>query len=300
VPVPELVPYDVRSPLWSDGAGKRRFLMVPDAATIGFRASGAWDMPIGTILVKEFTYETERGNPASERALETRFLVRRASGWRGFSYRWNDAQTEAYLLDNGTTDTFPVTDPETGATEHTHVFPSRSDCLRCHTNAAGGTLGLQTQQLNRPFDYGGAVDNQLRALEHAGFFGSCLPDRPAALPVLADPADPTASVDARARSWLQANCAHCHLPGGPAPTTMDLRAEVPFAAMNVCDAPPQLGDLGIAGARIVRPGHPEDSVLWLRAAMRGSDQMPPLGTLIPDPLGDHALSAWIGGLAGCP
>ncbi|MCC6847199.1 MAG: PQQ-dependent sugar dehydrogenase [Deltaproteobacteria bacterium] len=299
-PAPELVPYDVRSPLWSDGAAKRRFLVVPDGATIGFRTSGAWDMPVGTILVKEFTYETERGNPASTRALETRFLVRRASGWRGFSYRWNEAQSEAYLLDNGTTLTFPVSDPETGAVEHTHVFPSRSDCVRCHTTAAGGPLGLQTRQLNRTRAYGAVVDQQLRALEHVGFFGGCLPARPEALPALADPADAGAPLDARARSWLHANCAHCHLPGGPAPTTIDLRAEATFAAMNVCGTMPQNGDLGVAGARIVAPGRPEDSVLWLRGAMRGAGQMPPLATLVLDPLGDAVVAAWIDGLGGCP
>jgi hypothetical protein len=32
----------------------------------------------------------------------------------------------------------------------------------------------------------------------------------------------------------------------------------------------------------------------------GNDQMPPLGTLMPDPLGDGVLETWINGLAGCP
>ncbi len=301
VPAAELVPYDVRSPLWSDGAGKRRFMVVPNGTTIGFTTSGAWNMPVGTILVKEFTYDTVRGDPSSARALETRFLVRRSDGWHGFAYQWNDEQTEAFLLDAGTTVTFPVSDPHTGATQHSHVIPSRSDCDRCHTSAAGGTLGLRTEQMNRSFDYGAVTDDQLRALEHAGFFGGCLPARPASLPALTDPADTSAPIASRARSWLQANCAHCHLPGGAAPTTIDLRAEVPFAAMNVCDAIPQHGDLGVAGARIVRPGSAEDSVLWLRAAIRdGNDQMPPLATLIPDPLGDDVLASWINGLGGCP
>jgi len=76
---------------------------------------------------------------------------------------------------------------------------------------------------------------------------------------------------------------------------------VPFAAMNVCGATPQHGDLGVTGARIVQPGSAEDSVLWLRAAIRDdNNQMPPLGTLIPDPLGDNVLESWINGLGGCP
>jgi uncharacterized repeat protein (TIGR03806 family) len=301
VPAPELVQYDVRSPLWSDGAAKRRFLVVPNGSTIGFQTSGAWDFPVGSILVKEFALELERGNPASEHALETRFLVRRADGWKGYTYQWNDAQTEAYLLDNGTSETFTVSDPEDPGhpVQHTHVFPSRSQCYGCHTSAAGGTLGLQTAQLNRDLDYGAVVDNELRALEHAGFFGGCLPARPTSLPALVDPSDAAEPLSARARSYLAANCAQCHRPGGTAPTAFDLRAETPFASSGLCDALPQHGDLGVAGARIIRAGHPEDSVLWLRAALRGDDQMPPLGTLIPDPLGSDLLEAWIGSLTSC-
>jgi hypothetical protein len=71
--------------------------------------------------------------------------------------------------------------------------------------------------------------------------------------------------------------------------------------MNVCDAIPQHGDLGVAGARILRPGNAGDSVVWLRAAIRdGEFQMPPLATLEPDPLGDGVLASWINGLASCP
>ncbi len=301
-PAPGLVPYDVQSPLWSDGAGKRRFLVLPDGATIGHHAPGAWDFPVGTILVKEFTLELERGIPASARALETRFLVRRAAGWDGYTYRWNDAQTEAHLLDGASTETFAVTDPARPGTPiaHPHYFPSRSDCARCHNAPAGGALGLQTAQLNRTHDYGGVVDNQLRAFEHVGLFGGCLPARPAGLPRLADPADANTALAARARSYLHANCAQCHRPDGTAPTAIDLRAETAFADTGLCDALPAAGDLGDPANRLVKPGHAEASILWLRAAMRGDDQMPPLATLAPDPFGRDLLGAWIDSLAACP
>jgi mono/diheme cytochrome c family protein len=156
-----------------------------------------------------------------------------------------------------------------------------------------------TEQLNRVHDYGGVSDNQLRALEHAGFFGACLPARPASLPRLADPSDAAVPLDARARSYLQANCAQCHRPGGPAPTTFDLRADTPFAQTGLCDAIPQAGDLGVTDARLVHPGHPEQSILWLRAAMRGDAQMPPLATLLTDPTGSTVLHDWIAGLGPC-
>jgi hypothetical protein len=253
--------------------------------------------------VKEFALELERGNPASSRALETRFLVRRAEGWTGYSYQWNDAQTEAYLLDAATTASFTVRDgpgPSAPSHVHTHYFPGRGECVGCHTAAAGGTLGVQTAQLNRAHDYPSGSDNQLRALEHVGLFGACLPARPASLPRLADPADAAAPLAERARSYLHANCAHCHRPGGTAPTAIDLRAEASFAATGLCGALPQAGDLGVTGAQLVAPGHPEESVLWLRAAMRGDGQMPPLATLAADPAGSALLADWITSLNGCP
>ncbi|MCC6848891.1 MAG: PQQ-dependent sugar dehydrogenase [Deltaproteobacteria bacterium] len=300
-PAPELIPYDVQSPLWSDGAGKRRFLALPENGTIGYTATGGWSLPVGTILVKEFDLELERGNPASRRALETRFLVRRAGGWEGYTYQWNDAQTEAYLLDSATTATFQVTDPAQPGSPiaHTHSFPSRGDCVRCH-NSPAGAIGLQTAQMNRVHDYGGVSDNQLRAFEFAGLFGGCLPARPASLPRLADPSDATASLDARARSYLHANCGHCHRPQGGAPVQINLLAETALASTFICGALPQAGDLGVPGARIVSPGHPEQSVLWLRAALRGQQQMPPLATLIEDAEGSALLADWITSLGGCP
>jgi len=302
VPAPGLIPYEVQSPLWSDGAGKRRYLALPDDGAFTYAPNGTWAAPEGTILVKEFSLELEAGNAASARALETRFLVRRTDGWDGYTYQWNDEQTEAYLLDGSTTATYAVADPNApgGTRQHTHYFPSRSDCRQCHTASGGGALGVQTSQLNRDHDYGAVTDNQLRAFEHIGLFGGCLPGRPATLARLADPAATSATLAERARAYLHANCAHCHHPGGTAPTAIDLRAETPFAATGLCNADPQAGDLGIAGAKLIAPGRADDSVLWLRMAMRGDAQMPPLASHVVDPLGSAVVADWIASLTGCP
>ena len=159
---------------------------------------------------------------------------------------------------------------------------------------------MQTSQLNRDHDYGSVTDNQLRAFEHIGLFGGCLPGRPATLARLADPAATSATLAERARAYLHANCAHCHHPGGTAPTAIDLRAETPFAATGLCNADPQAGDLGIAGAKLIAPGRADDSVLWLRMAMRGDAQMPPLASHVVDPLGSAVVADWIASLTGCP
>jgi uncharacterized repeat protein (TIGR03806 family) len=299
-PAASAIPYEVVSPLWSDGTEKRRFLFLPGTNNIGYTERGAWDLPDGTVLMKEFLLDMERGNPATRRALETRFLVRRGSAWEGYTYRWNDAETEGLLQGDATTQSYTVTEPGGSTTTQVHYFPSRSDCLRCHTQAAGGPLGLQTAQMNRDHDYGGVIDNQLRAMEHIGLFGGALPAVPALLPRLPSPSDVAAPAEARARSYLHGNCANCHLPGGPTPSTLDLRFETSLAQTATCNAAPQHGDLGVAGALIVKPGAPSQSVLFLRMSARGTNQMPPLASTIPDPTGTSVVRDWILSLGACP
>jgi hypothetical protein len=115
-----------------------------------------------------------------------------------------------------------------------------------------------------------------------------------------EPADTRAPLAERARSYLEGNCAHCHHPGGPADRSIDLRYTTPFATTNTCDIPPEAGDLGIAGARIIAPGAPDRSVLHARATRRGFGQMPLVGTLEVDAAGTALLRSWIAGMTGCP
>jgi hypothetical protein len=126
-PAAGLVPYDVNSPLWADGTAKRRFIALPGTQTIGYRQTGAWDFPDGTILVKEFLLD-ERANDAcpSYRALETRFLVKRNGSWNGYTYKWNPEQTEGFLLDASATQPYTLLDPSNPGRrrEYVHYFPS--------------------------------------------------------------------------------------------------------------------------------------------------------------------------------
>ncbi|MET0591158.1 MAG: Ig-like domain-containing protein [Polyangiaceae bacterium] len=174
-PAPGLIPYDINSPLWSDGALKRRFVILPENGNMGYSDKFSWEMPVGSILVKEFLYEREPGNPSTIYPMETRFLVKRCepgfcrAAWEGFSYQWTDEGTEATLLTNTAESVFK--EWPSGMAKHRHGYPGRSECNQCHVTVAGGVLGLQTAQFNRNFDYGDTVDNQIRALKHAGYFG---------------------------------------------------------------------------------------------------------------------------------
>lgn len=285
VPAAGVIPYDVRSPLWSDGADKQRWLALPDGAQVHIGADGDWELPIGAVLLKSFS--------VGGRRVETRMLVRHADGdWAGYSYEWNDAQTDAVLLEVGK-------DRDLGG--QTWTFPSRAQCIECHTAAAGHTLGLETAQLNRDLVYPGGVSaNQLATLDHIGLFDARLwqlPDELSRLPVPAD-AGPVAD---RARAYLHGNCSFCHRPGGTGRGPADFRFSTPFAAVGVCDAVPQTGDLGVAGARLLKPGDPSRSIISLRThAPFGADRMPPLGSHLVDPVGTQVLDDWIRAVISCP
>jgi mono/diheme cytochrome c family protein len=212
--------------------------------------------------------------------------------WAGYTYEWNDAQTEATRVVGGKRRDF-------GTQEW--IYPSESECLHCHTEAAGRALGLETAQLNGDLSYPqtGRTANQLGTLDAIGILSPPLGGAPATLPAYPDPAGTSGSTAERARAWLHTNCAGCHRPGGPTGSTQDLRFMTTLAQTNACDVEPASGDLGIANARLIAPGEPARSVLLARAARRDATGMPPVGSALVDDAGVALLTDWIAGLSSC-
>jgi uncharacterized repeat protein (TIGR03806 family) len=281
-----VIPYDVNAVLWSDGASKRRWLALPDNTRIDVQSNGDWDFPRGTVLIKEFGWN---GNP-----FETRLLVRHDDGgWAGYTYEWNASLTDADLVAAGGLDK-----QIDGQLDWS--YPSQSQCLQCHSTAAGRSLGPETAQLNGPVLYSsGITSNQLETLEHIGMFSNSLGGAPGQLPALSAVDDQSRSVEDRARGYLHANCSHCHQPGGPGQGPMDFRFQASLEDMTACNVAPENGNLGVPGARILTPGDPAASVMSLRMNTTGADRMPPLGTRIVDPDGTGAVDSWISGLTSC-
>jgi uncharacterized repeat protein (TIGR03806 family) len=283
-PVAGLIPYDVNSPLWSDGAQKERFLALPDGEKIHVNADGDWEFPVGSVLVKTFLL--------GETRVETRLFMRHPDGvWAGYSFAWNDAQTDATLLAGSSAKE---------VAGQTWYFPSRAECMQCHTSAAGRALGPETAQLNRSLRYPeGRTANQLATLEAMGMFDAPLGASPEALPRLAEPDGPEAP-DARARSYLHSNCSNCHRPGGTGGGAADLRFATTFTDMRVCDVTPEHGDLGIAEAKLLAPGQPGRSILSARMHALGADRMPPVATRQVDTAAVQVVDAWIASTTTCP
>ena len=209
-PAAGVIPYGVNAPLWSDGADKERFLALPDGKTITVAdTDGDFDFPNGTVLMKTFTVGGKR--------IETRLFMRHDDGgWAGYTYEWIDDGSDAVLLPAGKTKTVGT---------QTWTFPSRSDCVSCHTEAAGRSLGLELGQLNGDFVYPShePIANQLKTLDHIGMFDEPLGKPVDQLLAYPDPYGTTAPLEARARAYLHSNCSNCHRPKGGGRGDMDLR-----------------------------------------------------------------------------
>lgn len=284
-PVAGMIPFGVNAPLWSDGAEKERFLAVPDGETITVGPDGDFDLPPGSVLAKSFA----RGG----KLLETRLFVRHDDGaWAGYSYEWNDAQTDAVLLESGKIKS---------VADGSWAFPSRTDCMRCHTEAAGRSLGPELAQLNGDHLYPSTnrIANQLRTLEHLGLFAAPLGKPPEELAAYPHPHG-DAPVEQRARAYLHGNCSMCHRPnGGAARAPMDFRYGTPFADTHTCNVASVIDDLGVPDAKVLTPGHPESSLISLRVHALDGSRMPPMGSSVVDPAGVKLLDDWIRA-AKCP
>ena len=318
-PAAGVIPYDVNSPLWSDHAKKDRFLAVPGSGQIEFEAVTypqpapgsipGWRFPDGTVLVKTFSLEMEAGNPQSTRRLETRLLHhKRMSGvdneygaqvWLGYTYVWNEDQTDAELLDTkGADRTYTIKDASApgGVRKQTWHFPSRTECTLCHTMAAKYVLGVNTGQMNREFDYGGKVGarNQIDYLNELGLFHEPAADVGEKLDRLPNYHDKLASVADRARSYLQSNCSHCHRKWGGGNAEFQLLSSLPIDETGTIQTRPGQGIFELKNdPRILVPGEPDRSLIYLRMDRIGLGRMPHVASSVKDEASLTLIKEWI-------
>ncbi|MCW1920986.1 PQQ-dependent sugar dehydrogenase [Luteolibacter arcticus] len=292
-PSPGLLPYQPNLAFWSDHAIKRRWFTIPNASDkMTWSKDGNWTYPAGTVWVKHFDLEMSRGNPATKKRIETRVLVKTDTTVYGVSYRWNEAQTEANLVEDAGTD-FDLAIDDHG-TPHTQRWqiPSRSSCLTCHTPQGGHALSFNTRQLNLTNTINGYSGNQLDVLA-ANNFLSNTPDPVATLSRHLRPDETQYPLEQRARSYFAVNCSYCHQAGGSVSGLWDGRAHLTLEQTGLINGVAENDGDNPLNKYIV-PGDTTHSIVLNRmAATNGFGRMPPLGTSEVDPANIQLITEWI-------
>ena len=306
-PVARAIPYEVNSPLWSDASDKTRAFVLPPGTKIkvldckanpadcpmGTADDGRWVFPVGAVMIKTFAFDGK--------LVETRlFMHLNADNWYGYGYAWNEAQTEATVVSSsGEMVTF-----NTGTRSVSWQYPSQKDCTNCHNQATGSTIGPETAQMNRVV--GGM--NQIDKFAALGLFAN-LPPQPykaalvAPYPSQAGSPPTGATIETKARSYLHANCAFCHRPGGNFPN-FDLRNDTLPKDWGVCNVEVLKGAIKSAPTKtkILVPGSDADSVLWLRMSVATPEEgrMPQIASFAVDNDALGLVGTWIKSLTACP
>jgi putative heme-binding domain-containing protein len=276
-PATGVLPYDIKAPAWMDGATAERWLAIPGTETVRlYNKASEWPKesiwPKDSVLAKTLSL--------GKRKLETQVLHYDGLSWNGYSYVWNEAQTDAALAPP------EGAEIDLGAGRRWKVL-SRAVCLTCHNGWTGNSLTINPTQLEPA---------RIQKLQD----WKILPSKIAAAKPLVNPLDEKAPLDDRARSYLSVNCSTCHRFGGGGAAKIILPHETPIAETNVVGVRPSLGMFDLTDPYIVAGGEPSRSALLFRMAKLGQGRMPHIGSEAVDEDGVRLIARWIASLPRDP
>jgi uncharacterized repeat protein (TIGR03806 family) len=267
------IPYDVNTPLFSDYTTKERAILLPAGGAMTWSDTGAFELPVGSALIKTFSYPTQK--------LETRLLVRTATGWTGASY-----------VHEGDDAKLAVAGAQIAVEWGRYSVPNKNQCKNCHAehDDAIDLIGLKARHVNK--------GEQLQRFIDTGILvGAPSPETWPRAPAAMDPQ--SGSLDARARAWLDINCAYCHNSNGGAARTSGLYLELGQIDPGFCKPPVAAGRGSGGRAYAIVPGNPDASFLLYRLESTEPEvKMPELGRNLVDAEGVALIREWIAAMPG--
>jgi len=292
--------YDLNTPLFTDYAKKYRFVFVPEGAKAAYRATAAFDFPVGTIIAKTFTIQEDlRIETSAQDIIETRLMIRRNTGWVALPYIWNSDKSDAVLTPTGGIQNVNWIDMAGNPRTTDYVIPNTNNCVNCHGEDTMLPLGPTARSLNKDFAYTSGVANQLDHWTSMDILSGAPVDT-TTIPSIPLWGDTPADLDARARGYLDVNCAHCHIPGGAGDTSgLFLDYFRPFGPeVGECKRPIAAGG-GSGGLDFdIVPGSAAESILVFRTASNELEvRMPEIGRSIVHPEGVALISDWINAMS---
>ena len=300
IPALNVIPYEPASSLFTDYALKKRFVWMPNGVKGTYVAENKIiEFPVGTVLIKTFYYTTIQPNNTTK-IIETRLMIRKSDGWKFYEYLWNDAQTDADLVNaenfaNGSSVNITFKKPNNDIITTDYRIPSDAECVACHKlNEIPTPIGIKPQNINVNYAFADGSKNQLQKLVEQGYLNSY----PSSISSTVNYKDATQPLELRVRSYLDINCAHCHIDNG----RCDYRA-VRFEFSETTN-PLNIGicvnadeEISPTLQKIVSPGVFSKSILHYRIESNDeSVRMPLLGRTIVHDEGVQLLEQWISSL----
>lgn len=220
--------YTLASTLFSDYAEKQRLIKLPAGTQMTRIDNGLPSFPDGTMIVKTFFYYNDkRDTTRGKHMIETRLLIKQAGSWNVSSYQWNEAQTEAFLLQSGTNINVAwITEKGEHIVTDYHV-PSVRECATCHNSDDQIIpIGPKLRNLNFDVPHNGQTANQLSYFQSIGLLNDFDPHQVSSAP---QAFNNNFTLEQQARAYLDINCAHCHNGAGDAKKTgLFMSYDIPF------------------------------------------------------------------------
>lgn len=294
-PRASVLPFDVITPLYSDDTIKHRYVWMPKGASARYEPDKPFEFPVGTIIAKTFAIAPDLRKPnEGQKKIETRLLVRTATEWIALPYLWSDDQREATLEITGGIKPLTFTRPDGTAVSANYLVPTSLQCRKCHEDSSKRLqlLGPRARLLNKTYAYDDGVENQLARWTRVGY----LRDVPPAPPRLAAWDDPKEPLEARARAYLEVNCASCHDAEGTARTSglFLMASEKDPYKLGVCKTPVAAGSGSGGLLYSIVPGCPDDSIFTFRMkSLKPDEMMPELGRSVVHTEGVELIRQWI-------
>lgn len=291
-----LLPYKLNSALFSDYTEKSRYIYLPPSKKVGFKVDEVFDFPEGTIIIKNFyVYTSTERNDKERRILETRLLINTRGEWKSYPYVWNEDQKDARLLLSGSVQQVKLYNEAKEFHEFEYVSPSVQQCKSCHNlNGKISPIGPKAINLTRTLPYKSGEKKQLDFWKEHDLFENYLPLD--AAQVMPDYNDTSAALDARARAYLDINCAHCHRRDGPASTSgMYLQyQESSKTALGIYKTPVASGKGSGGHSYGILPGHSDRSIMVYRMLSKDPGaMMPETGRSLLHQEGIKLIREWI-------
>lgn len=297
IPNVGLLPYDLISPLFSDYAHKARFVYVPKGQQTEYNDAEALNLPVGGCYIKNFYYPFDfRDESKGRRLIETRMLVHREKGWDAFTYIWNDEQTDAKFDVAGDIKKVSWIHDDGTKKEVDYIVPNKNQCKGCHweNNVGIKPIGPKSRNLNMELTYTDGAKNQIDKWTEIGILKGA--PKSVDCPKTVSYDDTSASLDLRAKSYLDINCAHCHRATGPAYTSglyVDYNQE--NSEHRGISKSPVAAGIGTGGLLMdVVPGKPDESIMVFRMESEEAGiKMPEVGRSLVHKEGVELIRKWI-------